>query len=71
MIFSRRGGYDGRKESGMCWYEIQYVVNGKKYSTVVRPPEIRPEQYHEHVLDVVESLVVGGAVVVDLREVVC
>lgn len=46
-------------------------MDGKKHMTVVRPPEIRPEQYHESVLNVIETLVVAGAKVVGLREVVC
>ena len=54
----------------MRFYEIQYTINDCSYSTIVRPPEIRTEQYHESVLNVIECLTNAGAQVIGLREVI-
>lgn len=52
----------------MKHYEITYIYEGKKHTTDVFPKKGWEAQYHKSVLDTIESLVMAGAVVVDMIE---
>lgn len=48
-------------------YEIYYKINGKEYSTVETPIKGWESQFLQNVLNRIESLVMAGAVVTDLK----
>ena len=48
-------------------YEIEYEINGKRYTTVERPEKGWEPQFLQKVLNRIESLVMAGAVVTDLK----
>lgn len=52
----------------MKHYEISYIYNGKKHVVDVFPQKGWETQYHKNVLDKIESLVMAGAVIVDIIE---
>jgi hypothetical protein len=57
----------------MRYYEIEYKVDGMKYATTVIPFTVdgkreRKDEYLQKVLNRIESLVMGGAVVTNLTE---
>ena len=50
------------------YYEIEYRVNGKRYSMIERPTKGWESQYPQLVLYRIESLVNAGAVIVGITE---
>lgn len=54
----------------MAAYEIKYKApNGKKCTTIERPTKGWEDQFLQQVLNRIESLVMAGAVVTDLRRI--
>jgi hypothetical protein len=60
--------FDKKEEEKMTTYEITYTYNGKQYSTVEQPTKGWEGQFLQKVLDRIESLVMSGAVINDLRK---
>lgn len=52
----------------MTAYEISYTYNGKQYTTVEQSTKGWEGMFLQQVLNRIESLVVAGAVITDLRK---
>lgn len=52
----------------MTAYEITYTYNGKQYSVIEQPTKGWEGQFLQKVLNCIESLVMSGAVINDLRK---
>ncbi len=52
----------------MTAFEITYTYNGKQYSTVEQPTKGWEGQFLQQVLNRIESLLMSGAVINDLRK---
>lgn len=50
-------------------YEIEYKINGKRYTVVEQPTKGWESQFLQKVLNRIESLVNAGAVVTGLAEI--
>lgn len=50
-------------------YEIDYIYEGKKHTTVEQSKKGWEEQFPQQVLNAIESLVNAGAVITDLRKI--
>ena len=48
-------------------YEIEYKINGKRYTVVEQPTKGWESQFLQKVLNRIESLVMAGAVITDLN----
>lgn len=53
----------------MMAYEIEYMVNGKRYTVVEQPTKGWEGQFLQQVLNRIESIVHAGAVVTALKEI--
>lgn len=53
------------------YYEIKYEYEGNEYTEIVQPIKNWEEQFLQNVLNAIESLTMAGAVIKDLRKVVC
>lgn len=51
-------------------YEIEYKVNGKRYTVVEQPTKGWESQFLQKVLNRIESLVNAGAVVTGIRAII-
>jgi hypothetical protein len=49
-------------------YEISYTFNGKQYTTVERPTKGWESMFLQNVLNRIESLVMAGAIITDLKQ---